>query len=147
MHAGTTYLEANLTIVNGRRPPSNFSCSYTNVEYIYASSTSYPVLNNPTESPPNGLLPSSDWPDQAGLVLDWRVGAENCKEAQSNPATFACKSNGYCVDFDATLGGYLCNCSQGFQGNPYLTDGCRGWLSTSFLFLLWLNLRAFLVHT
>ncbi|XP_042042031.1 wall-associated receptor kinase-like 6 isoform X2 [Salvia splendens] len=62
---------------------------------------------------------------QPSMALDWRIGAMNCKEARQNLANFVCRDNSDCVDFDATLGGYLCNCSKGYTGNPYLNPGCQ----------------------
>uniref|UniRef100_A0A2N9FF68 EGF-like domain-containing protein n=1 Tax=Fagus sylvatica TaxID=28930 RepID=A0A2N9FF68_FAGSY len=59
------------------------------------------------------------------VVLDWAVGNETCENAQRNQATYACKAaNSDCLN--STNGpGYRCNCSSGFQGNPYLLDGCQ----------------------
>ncbi|XP_037456273.1 wall-associated receptor kinase 5-like [Triticum dicoccoides] len=59
------------------------------------------------------------------LVLDWVVGNETCEVAQDMPS-YACHSrNSMCVN--STNGqGYLCNCNDGYEGNPYLFDGCRG---------------------
>ncbi|KAK4483876.1 hypothetical protein RD792_011085 [Penstemon davidsonii] len=61
------------------------------------------------------------------MVVDWAIGNGTCEEAQNDTSTtYACKSphsecykpnNGY---------GYRCRCNQGYQGNPYLEDSCKG---------------------
>jgi hypothetical protein len=60
------------------------------------------------------------------MVLDWAIGSESCEVARSNMTSYACLSaNSVCVD--STNGpGYLCNCTKGYEGNPYLPDGCKG---------------------
>lgn len=57
------------------------------------------------------------------VVLDWAVGNETCEAAKGNMTSYACKAeSSYC--YNSTKGaGYLCNCSTGFQGNPYRCIG------------------------
>ncbi|THU55365.1 hypothetical protein C4D60_Mb11t05790 [Musa balbisiana] len=59
------------------------------------------------------------------VVLDWAIGNETCDEVKRrNKSELACGNNSYC--YDSPNGGYRCNCSQGYAGNPYLStpQGC-----------------------
>ncbi|KAF5198556.1 Wall-associated receptor kinase [Thalictrum thalictroides] len=58
------------------------------------------------------------------VVLNFAVGIQTCKDAQENNATFACMENSHCYDSIDDVG-YLCNCSEGYEGNPYLNHGCQ----------------------
>ncbi|XP_043692974.1 wall-associated receptor kinase 2-like [Telopea speciosissima] len=61
------------------------------------------------------------------IMLDWAIEQKNgssCKEAGKDITTYACGRNSDC--FNSTNGlGYSCNCSEGYHGNPYLSDGCQ----------------------
>ncbi|CAL9207303.1 unnamed protein product [Musa hybrid cultivar] len=60
------------------------------------------------------------------MVLDWSIGDDvGCEEAPQNLTSYACRSNNSSC-LNATNGiGYLCNCSGGYHGNPYVEGGCE----------------------
>ena len=80
-----------------------------------------------------------DFPMTADIAmkLEWAIGRDSCSNVSSN----ICGQNSFCVESIGGLG-HLCNCSDGYVGNPYLngSKGCQGrWMSsmeTSNFFLL-----------
>ncbi|CAO2043026.1 unnamed protein product [Urochloa humidicola] len=67
---------------------------------------------------------------QVPVVMDWAIRngtmSLSCDEAELNKTgTYAClSSKSVCVD-SRNGPGYLCNCSEGYEGNPYLPGGCQ----------------------
>ncbi|CAL9215759.1 unnamed protein product [Arabidopsis halleri] len=58
---------------------------------------------------------------QFPVVLDWSIGNQTCEQVIGRNI---CGGNSTC--FDSTRGkGYNCKCLQGFDGNPYLSEGCQ----------------------
>ncbi|OAY81702.1 Wall-associated receptor kinase 2 [Ananas comosus] len=79
------------------------------------------------------------------LVLDWAVRNKTCRQARRNRTSYACVSdNSECVD-SGNGPGYLCNCSKGYQGNPYLPHGCRG-ISASSVTLMIITLCIYIIR-
>ncbi|XP_066343737.1 wall-associated receptor kinase 17-like isoform X2 [Miscanthus floridulus] len=59
------------------------------------------------------------------MILDWAFGSTTCDQAQSYKFEPLCKYGyGTCVDAPSGAG-YLCKCPDGYDGNPYVSDGCQ----------------------
>uniref|UniRef100_A0ACD5ZGU2 Uncharacterized protein n=1 Tax=Avena sativa TaxID=4498 RepID=A0ACD5ZGU2_AVESA len=62
-------------------------------------------------------------------VVKWVIDNVTCEHAKLNNSDYKCfSSHSDCLDatHDGTLThlGYRCKCSSGFEGNPYIKDGC-----------------------
>jgi hypothetical protein len=69
---------------------------------------------------------NSSNPPYRRVVLEWSIDRGSCEEAKGS-LPYACQENTYCYNSSNGIG-YRCNCSLGFEGNPYLQGpgGCQG---------------------
>ncbi|XP_023769311.1 wall-associated receptor kinase 2 [Lactuca sativa] len=62
------------------------------------------------------------------MLLDWGIGNSTCDIAKKDVDKFLCRENSIC-DKTYKGRGYRCNCSEGYEGNPYVrcnnVDECQ----------------------
>ncbi|KAJ4733927.1 Wall-associated kinase family protein [Rhynchospora pubera] len=100
---------------------------YNNSEIYNFSRCGYAMVMEPDNFTFNTRYITTDALERENLplVIDWFIDNTTCNSTWANESSYACKSkNSECVDSISGLG-YFCNCSRGYQGNPYLEGGCQ----------------------
>lgn len=69
-------------------------------------------------------------PERFPMVLDWAITKNGtCENEANNSSSSVCGENALCYykdENDKTNSGYLCKCKDGYEGNAYHPDGCKG---------------------
>jgi hypothetical protein len=145
----------NVNMSDGN-PCSGSGCCQTSIpkglKSLNISTTSYNNHTNVSDFNPCGIaflvdrssLKLSDWPlsrrpkrgkdkndeYRTDAVIEWVVKNETCEQATANTSAYACRTNANCTYSENQ--GYRCLCKEGFEGNPYLQEGCQGKLVIAF---------------
>uniref|UniRef100_A0A0D9W3E7 Protein kinase domain-containing protein n=1 Tax=Leersia perrieri TaxID=77586 RepID=A0A0D9W3E7_9ORYZ len=91
---------------------------------ITAKAANHPVINTLSRLP-NGIEYSAS---QARITrrFSWNfVDQPTCADASRNSTSYGCASNhSICDNGFVGFSGYFCRCDDGYQGNPYVPEGC-----------------------
>ncbi|KAG2556334.1 hypothetical protein PVAP13_8NG124200 [Panicum virgatum] len=75
----------------------------------------------------NILLLRANGLEEAPILLDWSVtrGLPQHKGCDDGIGRMPCKSERSSCLYDGQVGGFTCQCDDGYDGNPYLAGGCQ----------------------
>lgn len=120
-----TYLVTNISVNDGYFVVRNLrNSSRYNDEDMKSTN------GNRREMEPDSLLRDLfDLSQEYDMMMWWAVTNMTCQEAIQSNDTYACRSvQSACQDVahEGIPLGYRCKCTPGYEGNPYVHDGCTG---------------------
>ncbi|XP_078151036.1 wall-associated receptor kinase 3-like [Carex rostrata] len=110
----------------------SFDYGYTNSEVYSFSPCGYAMVVEKAEFQFNTSYITTDelnsYTATRPVVIDWAIeNSQNttCDIALKTKSSYACISSNSICKNRVNGHGYLCNCSDGYEGNPYLHEGCQ----------------------
>uniref|UniRef100_A0A0D3FUQ6 Protein kinase domain-containing protein n=1 Tax=Oryza barthii TaxID=65489 RepID=A0A0D3FUQ6_9ORYZ len=134
---GSTYNVTNISVDNGL------------IEYIGPKTASEVEIYTPDDDWPQSLYVRVGTPV---VSVQWVAAHLTCQDAKRNSSGYACIStNSECITSNPSdrYVGYRCKYAQGYQGNPYIRNGCVGiaiGLSVGFGILLFCLSGGFIIR-
>jgi hypothetical protein len=115
-------VDNNAAFKHGRTENGLASVGFAPCDYAFVAAKDYTFVTTDLK---RDLSRTGPW--LMPVRLDWAIRENNltCKEARKKEGYACVSSNSLCLD--STNGpGYICNCRKGYEGNPYVRDGCTG---------------------
>uniref|UniRef100_J3LF22 Protein kinase domain-containing protein n=1 Tax=Oryza brachyantha TaxID=4533 RepID=J3LF22_ORYBR len=116
------YHVSNISVEDGTLTVNNIINDTSYEEEFIVKTNQYGGLS--TEGPVEDQF---DFSMEYDIIIKWAASNFTCQQAMQKDTTYACcstHSDCLSVTHGKILMGYRCKCSPGFQGNPYIQNGC-----------------------
>ncbi|KAL9251508.1 Wall-associated receptor kinase 5-like protein [Drosera capensis] len=106
-------------------PPSNGTkgVPFNDCSYAFASEKDRFTFEGAADVADAGFISSLE--ENVSIVLNWAMENGSCRQAQEIISSYACQLNTKCFNAEHYATGYSCSCLPGYEGNPYLSPGCK----------------------